>query len=215
MLDHEIVMKLREMLQERRHQLMETRQATRDSLDILQTPEIEREETASKQTISQGMEQLETRELEEIQAIDTALSKIENGSYGDCDVCGKPISVKRLHAMPWVSICIRCARQREPFEPGGPIGQVECNQIDDLTDQDIERLIWDELDRDEKLQTDNLEITSSNGTVTLSGTLPNKAQHQSIREIIQDRLGFDDLVEHLEIVEPGTVKFAEPKGART
>lgn len=113
--------------------------------------------------------------------------------------------------MPWVSICIRCARQRESFEPGRPIGQVKRNQIDDLTDLDIERLIWDALDHEENLQTDNLKITSSNGTVTLAGILPSKAQNQSIREIIQDHLGFDDLLEHLEIVEPGTDKFAEPQ----
>lgn len=96
MLDLDIVMKLRRMLLERRHELMETHQATRDSLDNLQTPEIEREETASKQAISQGMEQLESRELAEIQATDAALSKIEDGSYGNCDVCGKTHIGKKI-----------------------------------------------------------------------------------------------------------------------
>ena len=41
-------------------------------------------------------------------AVDSALSAIEGGSYGDCAECGEPIASKRLAAIPWASNCIRC-----------------------------------------------------------------------------------------------------------
>ena len=38
-----------------------------------------------------------------------ALAKLEEGSYGLCDRCGKPITVGRLQAMPESVLCIDCA----------------------------------------------------------------------------------------------------------
>ena len=38
--------------------------------------------------------------------IDAALARIEDGTYGTCAVCGKPIAVERLEAIPWASLCI-------------------------------------------------------------------------------------------------------------
>jgi DnaK suppressor protein len=39
-----------------------------------------------------------------------ALAKIEDGTYGRCDVCGRPINPKRLAAMPESTRCIDHAR---------------------------------------------------------------------------------------------------------
>ena len=38
--------------------------------------------------------------------IDAALKRIENGTYGICEICGKPIGVERLRAIPWATRCI-------------------------------------------------------------------------------------------------------------
>lgn len=35
-----------------------------------------------------------------------AQAKIEEGSYGACDVCGRPIGTARLEARPWATRCI-------------------------------------------------------------------------------------------------------------
>ncbi|HEX6662810.1 MAG TPA: TraR/DksA C4-type zinc finger protein [Gaiellaceae bacterium] len=45
--------------------------------------------------------------------IDAALKRIEDGTYGICSSCGKPISPERLEARPWATLCIDCQRQRE------------------------------------------------------------------------------------------------------
>lgn len=37
-----------------------------------------------------------------------ALSRIQDGSYGICLQCEKPISPKRLRAVPWAACCVRC-----------------------------------------------------------------------------------------------------------
>lgn len=59
------------------------------------------------------------RELEEgldegvrttLRAIDEALARIEKGTYGTCEICGKPIGEERLRAIPWASRCIEHAR---------------------------------------------------------------------------------------------------------
>jgi RNA polymerase-binding protein DksA len=38
--------------------------------------------------------------------IDAALKRIEDGTYGICEVCGKPIGAERLAAIPWTRLCI-------------------------------------------------------------------------------------------------------------
>jgi DnaK suppressor protein len=45
--------------------------------------------------------------------IDAALTRIEDGTYGSCENCGKPISPERLEAMPWATLCIDCKRLAE------------------------------------------------------------------------------------------------------
>jgi RNA polymerase-binding protein DksA len=45
--------------------------------------------------------------------IDEALKKIENGEYGNCENCEKPISFKRLKAVPYAKMCIKCQEDEE------------------------------------------------------------------------------------------------------
>ena len=45
--------------------------------------------------------------------IDEALRKIEEGSYGICESCEKPISFKRLKAVPSAKLCIKCKEDEE------------------------------------------------------------------------------------------------------
>jgi DnaK suppressor protein len=44
--------------------------------------------------------------------VDRALVKLEDGSYGVCDVCGKPIGDGRLQALPWAVLCVEDAGRR-------------------------------------------------------------------------------------------------------
>lgn len=51
------------------------------------------------------LEQLEA----EIGDLDAALRKIDDGTYGICEVCGKQIEAERLEAMPGTRTCIEHA----------------------------------------------------------------------------------------------------------
>ncbi len=42
-----------------------------------------------------------------------ALERMEEGSFGECLQCGKPIGEKRLEALPWTPYCISCQEKIE------------------------------------------------------------------------------------------------------
>lgn len=44
--------------------------------------------------------------------VDEALTRIEEGSYGDCSECGTPIPVARLDVLPYTKFCVECASRR-------------------------------------------------------------------------------------------------------
>jgi len=47
-----------------------------------------------------------------LQAIEEALGRIENGSYGICRDCGEPIAEARLNAIPWTRVCRACKEKQ-------------------------------------------------------------------------------------------------------
>jgi RNA polymerase-binding protein DksA len=56
------------------------------------------------------MGQTEHQILEDIEA---ALERMAAGTYGTCEDCGKPISEKRLRAIPYTAVCVPCEEVRE------------------------------------------------------------------------------------------------------
>jgi len=59
---------------------------------------------------------IKDRERKLIQKIKEALERIEDGTFGICDSCGKPISEKRLMARPVTTQCIECKTEDEQKE---------------------------------------------------------------------------------------------------
>lgn len=53
--------------------------------------------------LDQGLEEGAQQTLEQIER---ALSRIDDGTYGTCERCGKPIPEERLRARPWATLCI-------------------------------------------------------------------------------------------------------------
>ncbi len=47
-----------------------------------------------------------------LRAIEEAVARIRQGTYGVCDVCKQPISKTRLEAVPWARHCREC-KERE------------------------------------------------------------------------------------------------------
>ena len=41
-----------------------------------------------------------------------SLAKLDEGTYGRCDDCGQAIAVERMQALPWATLCVRCAQKK-------------------------------------------------------------------------------------------------------
>lgn len=57
-----------------------------------------------------GLEENAVHLLDEIEG---ALRRLDDGTYGTCGVCGRPIDEERLEAVPWATMCIEDKRAQE------------------------------------------------------------------------------------------------------
>lgn len=48
-----------------------------------------------------------------LEEIDSALRRIEDGTFGICADCGQPIAEGRLEAIPYATKCVDCKRREE------------------------------------------------------------------------------------------------------
>jgi DnaK suppressor protein len=71
---------------------------------------------ASSEYIQSFTFRLRGREKTFLKKIDHALAKIDEGTFGICEECEEPISVKRLEARPETTLCIRCKEDQERIE---------------------------------------------------------------------------------------------------
>ena len=67
-----------------------------------------REEEATETLELEKRLTLENRIRQEIASVEHAVEKIEKGTYGTCDNCGKKIAPERLEALPQASLCLNC-----------------------------------------------------------------------------------------------------------
>jgi DnaK suppressor protein len=56
------------------------------------------------------------RECKLISKIDAAFERIDDETYGICEMCGEDISIERLKARPVTTFCIRCKTKSEAME---------------------------------------------------------------------------------------------------
>ena len=54
------------------------------------------------------IDDLDMMKSAELDQVNYALRRLENGNYGICEDCGEPISDKRLKALPFAVKCIEC-----------------------------------------------------------------------------------------------------------
>ena len=57
--------------------------------------------------LDEGLEEGAQQRLEQI---DRALARLDDGTYGSCERCGKQIVAERLQARPWATLCIEDQR---------------------------------------------------------------------------------------------------------
>ena len=69
-------------------------------------------QAAAATQVFEQQRDLALRERNEIQleAIEGALRRLDDGTFGTCARCGRAIAAERLEALPWASHCIDCQR---------------------------------------------------------------------------------------------------------
>lgn len=70
-------------------------------------------DTATETFMRELDEGLEENAVHLMQAIDSALHRLEDGTYGTCEICGRDIAAERLEAVPWATLCIDDKRAQE------------------------------------------------------------------------------------------------------
>jgi RNA polymerase-binding transcription factor DksA len=69
------------------------------------------EEQATQAENDEVLDGLGNAARTEIALVKLAISRIDKGQYGLCQVCGNEISKERLKVVPYSSLCIKCASQ--------------------------------------------------------------------------------------------------------
>src|SRR4051794_17981754 len=80
--------------------------------EVLGTSDNHLAETATATVDREIDYSLEENSEEMLEEIEAALGRIDDGTYGTCEACGKSIGAERLEAIPWTRFCIDDARKR-------------------------------------------------------------------------------------------------------
>jgi DnaK suppressor protein len=110
--------KFQELLEEKRKAVLER---AREMLSIenmsLDTNDLPDEMDLASSEYLQSFEfRLRGREKSLLSKLDLALKKIEEGTFGICEICEEPIGKKRLEARPETTLCIKCKEDQEREE---------------------------------------------------------------------------------------------------
>jgi len=73
-------------------------------------------DTASSEMNLAFVGRLRERERGLLSKIESALAKMDEGVYGECESCGEEIGLKRLEARPVAELCIDCKADQEKLE---------------------------------------------------------------------------------------------------
>lgn len=111
MLSHENIRK--KLLTQRRNLFRQVAQGEEELRWFERDIESEVEERGQEEAMVRLLDRLDGRSKAEIEAIDQALLRIDNGQYGRCEACGKDISQSRLEALPAASRCMACEQAGE------------------------------------------------------------------------------------------------------
>jgi DnaK suppressor protein len=105
----------RDRLQQRRRELQERSERIHSDLRGETTPaEGGFSEQAAAHANDTVLDAIQTSAADELEQIDIALRRIDEGHYERCTRCGGPIGQARLEALPYATTCMACESLRVP-----------------------------------------------------------------------------------------------------
>ena len=113
----------RVMLQAKQEQLLAGLRR-RDGIEVETAPDaLDNQQQALEREVT--MQNLE-RDFRLLRHVRAALRRLEVGDYGTCQSCEEEISARRLAAVPWAAVCIRC---QEAADRGGLAAPEETAEL--------------------------------------------------------------------------------------
>lgn len=90
---------------------------------------------SAQDEINSQLAEVESRELGNI---DTALERMREGTYGQCEACSKSIPMVRLEALPYAVLCIECQTDAEKAGVHPADWSAMLNGDDTLMDMEVD-----------------------------------------------------------------------------
>jgi DnaK suppressor protein len=113
-LDKKAIAKFRKTLLKEREQIVgDVKQIVESSKEMGQDGIQDIGDEAANMYNKQVLLSLNENERKRLKEVDESLDRIENGTYGICDECGGPISLKRLEVRPVAKYCVPCLTKLE------------------------------------------------------------------------------------------------------
>ncbi|GIW97009.1 MAG: hypothetical protein KatS3mg111_0342 [Pirellulaceae bacterium] len=100
--------KLEKALRRRRDQLRAVLRGDLETLTKLSPVRGEIADVAVETAHEDLISQLADSENRELRNVEEALSRMQAGTYGNCEGCDKPIPLARLEVLPYAKLCIKC-----------------------------------------------------------------------------------------------------------
>lgn len=99
---------VRSALQDERHQLLEglarEEETNTDTSDVADVATSRIEQSAD--------ERERQRRRERVAQIEAALQRLDDGTWGQCEICGSKIAGARMQALPTANLCVDCASKQ-------------------------------------------------------------------------------------------------------
>ena len=107
----ELLVEKRKAVLERARQMLAVENMALDTNDLPDEMDL-----ASSEYLQSFEFRLRGREKSLLSKLDLALKKIDEGTFGICEICEEPIGKKRLEARPETTLCIKCKEDQEREE---------------------------------------------------------------------------------------------------
>lgn len=105
---------LKIILLERKEKITKNIQGSRESIDSLKDSECKDEydyAEVSSDSFKEGI--IANQQIKELEEIESALKRIDKGTYGICEMCDEQIAIGRLRAKPFAKYCTPCREIHE------------------------------------------------------------------------------------------------------
>ncbi len=93
-----------------------TCQRIQGSIDVIQEPQLDASLAGWADVVGTPYREVDavlvTAGSHRLRQIDRAINLLHKGQYGVCEGCGKEISLERLEAVPYATLCIKCAHEQ-------------------------------------------------------------------------------------------------------